>query len=83
MEHVEIWNKDNAYVRLQRVRLNPGNYEVNITAAKANNESKAAAKQINVLAQTLRSLGVSERQLIICIGQILQQARGWFLVSEN
>ena len=81
MEHVEIWGKGDANVRLVRTYVNPGNYEFAVRAAKPNNESKAAAKALNGMAQSLRGLGVTERQLIVTLARVLADAKGWFLLD--
>ena len=81
MEHVEIWGKGQAHVRLVRTYVNPGNYEFRVRPAMPNNESKSAAKALNGMAQTLRSLGVTERHLIVTVAHVLADAKGWNLLD--
>jgi len=81
MEHVEIWGKGEAHVRLVRTYVNPGNYEFCVRAASPNAESKSAAKELNGMAQSLRRLGVTERHLIVTLAHVLADAKGWGLID--
>lgn len=80
MIYQEVWGKGEAAILLERTRLNPGNYELTIKANRLNNESKAAVKLVSQTAQNLRSIGVSERNLINVLGKIFENSNGWILM---
>lgn len=80
MIYQEVWGKGEARVMLQRVRVSPSNYELTIKANRLNNESKEAAKLVSQTAQNLRSIGVSERNLINVLGKIFENSNGWVLI---
>lgn len=81
MIYQEVWSKGEARLLLARTRINAGNYEFTVKAMTFNNESKSAAKLVSQMAQNLRAMGVSERNLINVLDKIFENSNGWILMK--
>lgn len=79
MAYTTHWQLNGKDIFITRSAINDGNYET--TIRPANTTGITEAKDLNKLAQQMRKLGVSERNIMVQVEHVLEKIPSAHLVN--